>query len=67
MTPQTLMGWILFAVLWVSAPIVGYAASDLIVTLRAREPAKRHHALAFGVFGMLALASLSVLIAVGGL
>ena len=39
MTPQTLIGWILFTVLWVSAPIVGYAASVLIAALWAREPA----------------------------
>jgi hypothetical protein len=48
-TPQTTIGWILFAVMWLSGPIAGYAASELVATAWAREPIQKRDLLAVSI------------------
>jgi hypothetical protein len=66
MTPQTPTGWILFAVMWLSGPITGYAASSLITSVWARERIRKADALIVAIFGTLTLISTSLLVFVEG-
>lgn len=67
MTPQTLTGWILFAALWLSGPITGYAALNLAAARWERESMKRRDVLAASILAPLLLVSALLLMFVDGL
>jgi hypothetical protein len=64
-TPQTTTGWILFAAMWFAGPIAGYAASDLLAAVSAREPINRQDVLAAVIGGAMLMVATLLLIFVG--
>lgn len=67
MNRQTPTGWILFAAMWLSGPIAGYSACNLIAILQERRAVERRDSFAFGVSGSLMLVSTLALVFVQGL
>ena len=61
MTPQTPIGWILFAIMWLAGPITGYVACNLIASAFDRRAVKRRDVVNLGIFGSLLTVSTLVL------
>ena len=67
MTPFTSVGWALFAVMWVTGPITGYAASCLIACAWSRKAFDRRTAATAGISSGLLVIATTVLMLVPGL
>ncbi|XYD11974.1 hypothetical protein R1A27_33010 (plasmid) [Methylobacterium sp. NMS12] len=67
MTPLTLVGWILFAAMWLAGPITGYTAARLTAYALEWRKLETRGALILGLSGSLLAISTLLLTFVAGL